>query len=223
MQDYYSRGAAGDRERRDDGRFRNGGYQYLWSPRYIDAPILRDTLTTDGSALTGNGDRMFYTSDANNNVTSLVGYVPGSWQVMERYTYDPYGVVTVRGGGNWVPLSTNTSTFGNTLLYTGKFISWNTLLYDYEARTYDPAEERFISTDPITYRSGDFNLYRYVRNNPLIYTDPLGKCMTTANCVATYSFRSEGYQHFWTTDGDEISLGPGGTYTSCAPMVVSEW
>ncbi|MCX7428757.1 MAG: hypothetical protein NTW96_24415, partial [Planctomycetia bacterium] len=31
------------------GGDRDGGYQTLWSPRYIDAPILRDTLNTAGT------------------------------------------------------------------------------------------------------------------------------------------------------------------------------
>ena len=73
------------------GRVRNGGYQYLWSPRYIDAPILRDTLTTDGTAVVAAG-RVFYLGDANFNVTALVS---AAGTVVERYAYTPYGEATV--------------------------------------------------------------------------------------------------------------------------------
>jgi uncharacterized protein RhaS with RHS repeats len=33
---------------------------------------------------------------------------------------------------------------------------------------------RFISRDPIGFAGGDINLYRYVQNNPINYTDPYG-------------------------------------------------
>lgn len=33
---------------------------------------------------------------------------------------------------------------------------------------------RFVSRDPISYKSGDFDLYHYVRNSPLRRTDPTG-------------------------------------------------
>ena len=72
------------------GGVRAGGYQYVWSQRYIDSPILRDTLTTDGSAFVA-ADRVFYLSDANHNVTGLVD---NTGAVAERYVYSPYGVVT---------------------------------------------------------------------------------------------------------------------------------
>ena len=47
------------------------GYQYIWSPRYIDAPVLRDTLDTAGTGIL-SADRLFYLGDANYNVTALV-------------------------------------------------------------------------------------------------------------------------------------------------------
>ena len=76
-----------------------GGYQYLWSPRYIDAPVLRDTLNTAGTAIL-QAERVFYLADANYNVTGLVKQVETEggpeWQVVERYTYTPYGEVTYR-------------------------------------------------------------------------------------------------------------------------------
>jgi RHS repeat-associated protein len=42
------------------------------------------------------------------------------------------------------------------------------------ARYYHPGLQRFISEDPIGFGGGDFNLYAYVRNNPLGNRDPLG-------------------------------------------------
>src|SRR5215470_17980957 len=42
------------------------------------------------------------------------------------------------------------------------------------ARYYHPDLQRFISEDPIRFGGRDINLYGYVRNNPLRFTDPLG-------------------------------------------------
>lgn len=42
------------------------------------------------------------------------------------------------------------------------------------ARFYDPNLGRFISEDPIGFAGGDVNLYGYVWNSPLNWTDPMG-------------------------------------------------
>lgn len=162
---------------------RAGGYQYLWSPRYEDAPILRDTLNSDGTIQLAQ--RVFYLADANYNVTGLVKQDSGSgeWQVAERYTYDPYGVVTVRygndgAGTDWDQRVGGTA-YANTVLYTGRTLD-STGLYYYRARYYDAGLERFVSRDPIGYRGGD-DLYEYVKDSPLIGTDPTGlSCMYVA-------------------------------------------
>ena len=55
--------------------------QFLWSPRYIDAPVLRWwDADTDGEAIL----TLFYTNDANMNVTAEVDGSTGG--VTERYT-----------------------------------------------------------------------------------------------------------------------------------------
>lgn len=41
-------------------------------------------------------------------------------------------------------------------------------------RHYDPRTGRFISEDPIGFSGGDSNLYRYVRNMPLMFKDSSG-------------------------------------------------
>ena len=46
-------------------------------------------------------------------------------------------------------------------------------MYYYNARYYSPQLGRFISRDPIGI-AGGINLYSYVANNPLKYTDPTG-------------------------------------------------
>jgi RHS repeat-associated protein len=41
-------------------------------------------------------------------------------------------------------------------------------------RIYDPSIGRFTTKDPIGFRGGDINLYRYCHNAPLINNDPTG-------------------------------------------------
>jgi RHS repeat-associated protein len=61
--------------------------------------------------------------------------------------------------------------------FTGQELDNSTGLYFYGARYYDPMLGRFISADTIVPSAADpqsLNRYSYVRNNPLIYTDPSG-------------------------------------------------
>ncbi len=157
-------------------------YQYIWSPRYIDAPILRDTYQTiNGEQSINLPDRVFYLADANYNVTGLMQYDSGSstWQPVERYTYTPYGVVTYRDA-SWAAYtgSNPQSQFSNTILYTGRTLDVSTGLYYYRARFYDALLERFVNRDPI---AADVNLYRYCGNTPISDTDPTGQAHVVWN------------------------------------------
>ncbi len=61
--------------------------------------------------------------------------------------------------------------------YTGQVLDEETGLYYYNARYYDPEIGRFVQADSIVPSAGDpqtLNRYSYVRNNPLMYTDPSG-------------------------------------------------
>jgi len=57
--------------------------------------------------------------------------------------------------------------------YTGRERDPLTTLLYYRARFYDPQLGRFLSEDPIGLES-DIDLYAYVSNSPLNYSDPLG-------------------------------------------------
>ncbi len=147
-------------------------YQNLWSPRYIDAMILRDTYSGGDLVL---ADRVFYLSDANYNVTGLMKYNGdyGEWDIVERYSYTPYGVVTYRDH-YWDEAEDQTvSAYANTTLYAGRTLDLSTGLYYNRARYYDATLERFINRYPVGYRRG-INLYRYVGDSPVVYIDPSG-------------------------------------------------
>ena len=85
--------------------------------------------------------------------------------VVNQITYDAFGNIT---------LETHPEVnfrFG----YTGRELDPETGLYNYRTRLYDPNIGQFIGQDSIGFAGGDSNLYRYVVNNPVNYTDPYGE------------------------------------------------
>jgi len=82
--------------------------------------------------------------------------------VQTSYTYEPFGGITQSGSANT-----------NSFKYTAREDDGTGLIY-YRARYYSPRLQRFLSEDPIGFDGGDANLYAYVSNNPVNFTDPLG-------------------------------------------------
>ncbi len=90
-----------------------------------------------------------------------------SWTEKNRYTYDVWGNPRV--------VEEQTP---NVLRYAGEYWDEETGLQYLRSRWYDPNRGRFINED--TYEGdkaepSSLNLYTYVENNPLIYTDPNGE------------------------------------------------
>ena len=69
-------------------------------------------------------------------------------------------------------------------MYAGGLYDFDTKLYRFGARDYDPTIGRWTTKDPIGFAGGDNNLYAYVSGNPMSYLDPTG----LAQC--TYSIKS---------------------------------
>jgi len=143
-------------------------FQYVWSAQYVDSPIVRDENADADSTCTGAADeRLYYLTDANHNVTSLVD---ASGAVVERYVYTPYGAATFYNS-DWTEKAVQTSSVGNTRLFAGMDYDATTGLYADRARWYNPATGTFLTRDPA---ATDVNLYRYCHNDPTGATDPSG-------------------------------------------------
>jgi RHS repeat-associated protein len=140
--------------------------QYVWSARYIDAPVLRERNNDQDPDLE---ERLYCTTDANMNVTALVNT---SGTVVERYVYDPYGKVSVLNP-DWSDDEDGDSDFGNEILYCGYRFDPETGLYHVRHRYLHPTLGRWLSRDPIGYVVG-VGLQEYCASRVTGAVDPLG-------------------------------------------------
>ena len=124
-------------------------------------------------AETRNSTTSYYEADSIGSITSLSN---SSGTLANTYTYDSYGR----------PIA-STGTLTNPVRYAGRDFDSETGLSYYRARYYDPTAGRFISEDPIEFKGSGTNFYAYVRNNPVLSTDPSGLCVDEklANCIKT--------------------------------------
>ncbi|MBY0588572.1 RHS repeat-associated core domain-containing protein [bacterium] len=89
----------------------------------------------------------------------------------EHIRYSAFGqIVEVRNGSTIDPTKTPTVSYA----YTGREWDPATSLQYNRNRWYDPSTGRWMSQDPIGFSAGDQNLYRYVENDAVNYTDPTG-------------------------------------------------
>jgi RHS repeat-associated protein len=129
--------------------------------RYVHGPNMDEPLVQYEG--TGTSDRRFMSSDERGSIISLTD---SSGTLLGLNRYDEYGN----------PQPTNIGAFG----YTGQAWLPGVNLWYYKARHYDPELGRFLQTDPIDVEGG-INLYAYVGNDPINWSDPLG-LMSRAEC-----------------------------------------
>ena len=109
-----------------------------------------------------NAGTYFYCYDGNGNVASLVSASTGA--IAAQYDYGPFGEV-IRATGPMAKL--------NPFLFSTKYYDWETGLYYYGYRYYNPSTGTWPSRDPIGELGGK-NLYGFVKNNPVSNADKFG-------------------------------------------------
>jgi RHS repeat-associated protein len=98
------------------------------------------------------------------NIGSIRLIVNPSGTVLDQITYYAFG---------GIQNETNSSN-GDRFKFTAR--EWDSEINQQysRARYYNPATGRWDSRDPLNFKAGDANLYRYVAGSPLLSVDPLG-------------------------------------------------
>ncbi len=196
--------------------------RYVWSPVYVDAMILRDRDTDANGSL---DERLWVQQDANFNVTALVN---GSGTVVERYTYDPFGSVSVLNA-SWSALGG--SAYGWEYGFQGLRYDAIARLNAAHERWYSPTLGRWVTLDPIRYSGGNTNLYGFVANRPTRWTDASGLAGPVVVAPAVYELFVWGTTIVLAAFGIQVALphipiplpsgGGGATYAGRIPCRVT--
>ena len=131
----------------------------------IDEPLAMERGTTID----------YYEADGLGSITSLT---TASGTVAQSYTYDSFGNLTNSSGS-----------LTNFLRYAGREFDTETGLYYYRGRYYDSTAGRFASEDPVHF-TGGVNFFRYVGNNPVLFSDPTGLCPASSPSTPYQKFKN---------------------------------
>jgi RHS repeat-associated protein len=148
------------------------------------------------------GTNYYFTTD---HIGSIREMTDGSGAVRARYEYDAWGRSTKISGDM-------ESDFG----YAGMFRDQATGLWRTKYRLYDPELARWTTRDPSGI-DGGLNLYTYVGNNPINFSDPLG-----LQAVAAPVGTSPIAYNIWRGPTPQINIG-GGPAFGGLPDDIAGW
>jgi len=205
--DFYYSAAGQDLEERQSSTTD----QYVWGLAYVNSLVLRDDNSSSGSygkSSSGLGRRIYVQHDADYNVTALTDT---SGNVLQRFVYTPYGIMTVIGSTSaW---STTTDAYSWFYTFQGGRYDATTGMIHFGARDYSPTLARWLSRDPKGFIDGA-NLYGFELAHTINYVDPTGFGTTTPSsseiAAARKQARSEGKAYVEWDYTDEVNY-PDGT------------
>ena len=123
--------------------------------RYTQTRVMDEPL----AELRSGGSSSYYEADDLGSITSLSS---SAGALANTYTYDSFGNLT-----NF------TGALSNPFQYTAREFDQESGLDYYRARYYDPTTGRFLSEDPLRFKT-NVNFYPYALNNPTRFNDPSG-------------------------------------------------
>jgi RHS repeat-associated protein len=125
------------------------------------------------------------TNSASNDMLWAIGDREGSVRDMidsngmsrVHRDFDSFGNITNEAHYNGSGAAVSASQAGyvdEAFAYTGRYFDKSTGLQNNDNRWYDSRAGRWLSEDPMGFAAGDANLFRYVNNEPVNWTDPHG-------------------------------------------------
>jgi RHS repeat-associated protein len=130
-------------------------------------------------------ERLWVQQDSNWNITSVIN---SSGSPVERYSYDPFGAVTILSAG-W--LAQSASSYAWKYMYQGGPLDSVDGTYRFQSRNFSPSLGEWIEQDPLAYNGDGPNLYEAFLDNPIVNSDPSG----LAVCIN--SIRVDNSGGFW--------------------------
>jgi len=131
--------------------------------RYVHGPGVDEPLVWYEGTTTTNKTWLYQ-----DQLGSVIGTANSAGTSTAIHSYGPYGEPNIATGIRF--------------RYTGQQFIGSLNLYYYKARFYSPALGRFLQTDPIG-TADDLNLYAYVGNNPINFSDPSGLIAAEASML----------------------------------------
>jgi RHS repeat-associated protein len=125
--------------------------------RYLDGLAVDQIYGQTSSS----GSTEWYLADQLGSVVAIAS----TSAVLDQITYDPFGNIVTQTN------ATDAVRFG----FAGMEYDSTTGLYYDHARYYNSVTGRFVSQDPMGFKAGDTNLYRYAGNAPTVRNDPSGE------------------------------------------------
>jgi len=148
---------------------------YTHSPLNPD-DILEAEITHDGvqGGLASSPGKYQFLKDV---IGTVIDITDSDGNVIQRYNYTAFGKIRSIKDGSDNDI-TGSPIVNTAFAFTGREHDFETGLYYYRARYYDPAIGRFLQSDPAPGRMLSpitFNKYVYAGNNPMLFTDSTGK------------------------------------------------
>ena len=133
----------------------------------------------DSSELLGLKYNNCYYYYVKNMQDDIIGILNSAGEQIVSYEYDSWGKLLSIKDENGKDITDNNNIgYINPFRYRSYYYDTETGLYYLNSRYYNPEWARFISPDMLICSNQDvlsFNLFTYVSNNPIMYSDPTGQ------------------------------------------------
>ncbi len=167
----------------------------------------------DASGISGfeyQGNTYYYVKNLQGDV---IGILDSSYNQIVTYQYDSWGNPISMVDQNNQDISTNMNHIGNinSFRYRGYYWDNETKLYYLNSRYYNPEMGRFINADNLLIQDNSLignNLYAYVNNNPIRYSDKTGHWFGIDDAIAA---------------GVGALIGVGGQFVSDVTVSIITW